>query len=827
MPRLSIVHALLLATSCMVLVTATTVTTATYQISDADESMTSQVIGTTLSEDVTVDEVEITPLEDTRVVPETCPAGSYSTLDSSTCTNCPAGKYSPTMSAVSQDDCIACEAGSYSEASGASSVDTCVLCAIDEYSTVVGGDSPAVCETCPSHSHSPEGSQSISACVCDPGYSGPNGGPCSACGADVWCLNGRKNPCPLNSESPALSSLLSQCLCRPGFYGDATLPTPDSATICKICKENHFCPGGAVNYTEACADGKYSLPGADDIGDCMCPLHAESRQMSSTSKQCVCRSGYYKLYTPLALLGGWRCEVCMPGEFCYDNSNRTCPPHSVSDGVARSVLDCYCKAGFANATVQTEQELCVDCPADYYCEGKGEKVRCVNNAVSPPQSTNPAQCFCDWGWEGVENEVCLACVSPTFCYSGILAQCSEGTFSQPLSWDRTNCSCIAGRWGPTGGPCVKCPVGKYNLQPGCVACSDTVDTDCSKCAEGTASNVEGRDSVCDPCPNGTYSGPSGATECLPCPMGTYSHGRAKTCTKCPLGWWAAQGATQCTPCPRDTYLDQEGKGSEEDCLPCPLGTISSVLGNSDPACSACPPGTYQLDGQCKECPVGTYSRSASVLCKECVAGTYSEAGATTCEDCDVGAYSGVNASSECQYCAPGSYTEYPGSSVCTLCAVGYYVEYQGADSCAMCKRGEFAAEGASEVTWFLQCFIRFIRNDTLYWQCTPCPKGSWTQSSIASEAECNECGTGKYSVTLGATTLEACISCAGGTFSVSTRADQVSAVFYCCAKLKDPSGPCLTTCDPSSQLSSLPLSSGYGLASLYSGDDESRRRVSS
>ncbi len=190
MPRGALVHTSLCVAFFTLFATvpggAWTITTVTYQITDADESMTSQVIGVALNKDVTVDTVDLTPLEDTRVVPETCPAGSYSTLNSSTCTKCPAGTYSPTTSAVSQDACIGCEAGSYSGASGASSSDTCMLCAVDEYSTVVGGASSAVCETCPTNSHSPAGSQSISACVCDPGYVGPNGGPCSVCEADVW-----------------------------------------------------------------------------------------------------------------------------------------------------------------------------------------------------------------------------------------------------------------------------------------------------------------------------------------------------------------------------------------------------------------------------------------------------------------------------------------------------------------------------------------------------------------------------------------------------------------------------------------------------------------
>lgn len=701
MPTYWIVHALL----ALVLITtgvekigvaAATITTATYEITDADESVNAAMIGTSFT-DGTVDSVDLTQLTDSRVIPETCPAGSYSTVDSSTCTNCPAGTYSPTASATSRDDCKPCQAGSYSTAARASSNDTCVLCLPGKYSTVVGGENASVCQQCPSYSYSPSGSQSISSCVCDPGYVGANGGPCAACGSNVWCLNGRQNPCPLNSVSLPLSSLLSQCLCSPGFYGDATVPTPDSATICKICRENHFCPGGAVNYTEACADGKYSLPGSDDVGDCVCPTKAVSRQMSSLSKQCVCESGYFKMYTPLALLGGWRCEKCLPGEFCYDNSNKTCPPFSVSDGEAKNVHDCYCRPGFANATLQTEQQLCVDCPANYYCEGRGAKVRCVDHAVSPPQSSSASRCFCDWGWKGVANEVCTACVSPTFCYSGIQAQCSEGTYSEPLSWDRTNCSCIPGRWGPTGGPCVKCPVGKYNLLPGCVACTSVVDTDCIKCEVGTASNIEGRASLCDPCVNGTYSGPAGATKCLPCPNGTYSQARAGTCTKCLLGWYAAQGSNQCTPCPRDTYLNQEGKGSVTDCLPCPLGTVASNLGNSDPACTACPSGTYQLNGVCTPCPAGTYSRSSSITCHPCLSGTFSTGGATACGECEVGSYATGNSSSECKYCVPGSFAEYTGSSTCRLCRVGYYVEYQGAEICTMCNTGEFAAEGSSEV----------------------------------------------------------------------------------------------------------------------------------
>lgn len=203
-----------------------------------------------------------------------------------------------------------------------------------------------------------------------------------------------------------------------------------------------------------CPDGTYSLPGSDEAGDCKCPQHATSQQKASEAKQCVCASGYYKVYNPALPLGGWHCQLCVAGQFCYDNANMSCPAHSVSLGVAKSVQDCFCVAGFANASAQTEQKLCVDCPVNSYCLGKGHVAACVANALAPTQSIDATKCYCDWGWKGVSNSPCVECVSPTFCYGGLEAQCSEGTYSETRSWDRTNCSCIAGRWGPKGEFCL-------------------------------------------------------------------------------------------------------------------------------------------------------------------------------------------------------------------------------------------------------------------------------------------------------------------------------------------------------------------------------------
>jgi hypothetical protein len=212
----------------------------------------------------------------------------------------------------------------------------------------------------------------------------------------------------------------------------------------QFCKEDHFCPGGTANASTVCPDGKYSLPGSDDPGDCNCPNSSTSKQNAKFVSECICNPGLYKEYSGMNPLGGWYCRLCQVGEFCFNSTNRTCPAFSTSFGVATSYQDCYCNPGYKNVTSRSEQAFCENCPANYYCTGKGSVQACVANAVSPTQSGDFTRCHCDLGWKGVNNSICVACQSPTYCYGGVQAQCSEGTFSTPLAFDRLNCSCIPG-----------------------------------------------------------------------------------------------------------------------------------------------------------------------------------------------------------------------------------------------------------------------------------------------------------------------------------------------------------------------------------------------
>jgi len=172
-------------------------------------------------------------LTTTTMTVSACAAGYYSPDDAQTCTACPAGTYSTTVTATSVQTCVSCESGKYSGTVGAGSSATCINCPNGTYFAGTGGISVAVCLVCPANASSYEGSKLREACVCRPGFTGMNGGNCSACGASVWCLYGQANPCPSNSRSLAMSSSLGDCRCRSGYYGDTTMGGAD-LTICQV-----------------------------------------------------------------------------------------------------------------------------------------------------------------------------------------------------------------------------------------------------------------------------------------------------------------------------------------------------------------------------------------------------------------------------------------------------------------------------------------------------------------------------------------------------------------------------------------------------------------
>jgi hypothetical protein len=225
---------------------------------------------------------------------------------------------------------------------------------------------------------------------------------------------------------------------------------------------------------------------------------------------------------------------------------------------------CACNAGFYS---QVAGGPCVQCPVGSWCAGGTQLQNCVANATSPGQSISPYACYCDRGYQGVNNTVCRPCLPGTWCWTGLVNTCPANSSSLALSSYLSNCSCGAGYAGPAGGPCSACLPGTFKDIPG--------DTPCLGCALNAFA------------PQWNSTGCGAATTC---PAGwwadpVYSASSDNVCVICPIGSQCqANTKTLCPP----PSVSPIGSSSYLDCS-CPAGTSGVVTGPTQDAATCTPP----------------------------------------------------------------------------------------------------------------------------------------------------------------------------------------------------------------------------------------------
>ncbi|KAJ1474590.1 hypothetical protein T484DRAFT_1635289, partial [Baffinella frigidus] len=178
-----------------------------------------------------------------------CDAG-FTGPDGGVCAACEAGTFKSTDG---NTECGACEAGTYQDQRGHAS---CNDCDAGTYSPAFAAKSSEQCMACPADSDSPSGSVVQEACVCNAGFPGQNGGPCTACVAGTYkadtgpgvctpCEAGKYSSsvgspgeesclrCPANSQSGVGSGDIDECACRSGYgvaegagFVGKVVPTP-------------------------------------------------------------------------------------------------------------------------------------------------------------------------------------------------------------------------------------------------------------------------------------------------------------------------------------------------------------------------------------------------------------------------------------------------------------------------------------------------------------------------------------------------------------------------------------------------------------------------
>jgi len=557
-----------------------------------------------------------------------CAANKYSTVLGSvggTCTDCPTNTNAPeassspaacTCNAGSWGGggtiaCTLCGAGKYKETTGP---DHCDWCPPGTYSTVVGATAVSTCQQCPDNSFTGvAGSDEKNDCVCNPGYTGPNGGPCVACPAGKFKTTqgtAACTDCPLNTfgaaPGQASSGSCIPCVAVLNSPFTVTLSTGSNSTSQCLCALGYY---KLVNTCTACGAGKYK----------------------DTTGFAACTDCGVNTYQPLtAQTSVSSCTAC-PSTF------------AVSPAGSSALASCQCAPGYFGPNGGT----CTPCYAGRFKTDKGphDCTLCLNGTYSTASAATSVS-------------TCLTCHDNTVSFAGSSA--------------RTDCHCVAGYFtkdlGTQFASCLPCPGGTYNS----ILNSDA----CSKCTSGKYSVISKSTSIescllcqdgfsgegflqCDPCPlNATANPGSGLqTDCKCNPGFTGADG--STCVHClPGKFKPSRGNSTCTDCPFDTYSPLTTRTKETDCLDCAtnteaprgsdskddckcsIGYTSTVLGVDGEVCTECSAGKFKdVIGHfaCSLCPEDTYvdtlnSKSISD-CKACFVNSTSQAGSVALDNC--------------------------------------------------------------------------------------------------------------------------------------------------------------------------------------------------
>ena len=408
---------------------------------------------------------------------ERCMAGKFSpTLGSknaSSCLDCPTTTYSGEGSNMIKNcscnrgytgedgaECSECIAGTWKAVNGSSS---CILCASGKYSTEPAKISETTCVDCPAQSYSGGGSNMMTNCTCNKGYSGPDGSICQACVAGTWkavngssscilCASGKYSSemgviseatcvdCPAQSYSGGGSNMNTNCTCDKGYSG------PDGSN-CQACVSGTWKAVNGSSSCILCASGKYSNE-TGEIAESTCddcPAHTYSGDGSKQLTNCVCNLGY-------SGPNGKVCTGCEAGHFKPANGSAACTPCA--------------SATYMTGTAATACDVC------------------PGNSSSSVASSSLLDCTCNLGFTGPNGSTCIEC---------------EAGFSKSVS-------------GPS--ECVICPRGSY---------AGAAKSACTLCAANTYVNMQGA-TICRSCPPQTKSGPgsSNQTHCTPDVVGLQS-----------------------------------------------------------------------------------------------------------------------------------------------------------------------------------------------------------------------------------------------------------------------------------------------------------------
>ena len=509
-------------------------------------------------------------------------------------------------------------------------------------------------------------------------------------------------------------ALAERLSCHPGRYrqigglsfgGGAASPPPGVVTnlaqqLCFDCPVGRAQPGYGADGCELCPSGRFANePGSARCR--VCPLGSNTMGITGSSNCTVtdgCGVGNYT-----ALDG--ECAICPAGNYCPDprratviacGSTNYCPRGSFASTARSDVEDgMYLTAAFPPVAML--------CEIGHSC-ARGNLYACPVGKYAPVQGLrgyNGAGCLnCPAGRMHAAGTLvgqfrCIECLQGYRCVGGSAAPvgCLLGggadTITPAGSSNCANAPCGAGFYVefPGSGTCDVCPAG--------FSCSG--------------------DDTKQPCANGAFYCPAGASASLAIPAGHYAVGVIAE-APCPRGSRCVGGAQYV--CERGKYASVEGASA---CARCPPGRHSPLTNSSE--CHSCAANSFTVSrgaSACDDCSTADPLKPFSTVAGECMslsgpptaaptpfdtaaptaacaAGSFVQPGMFTCTNCSRGKFANSDGASVCDSCEPGRFAGLPGggATICSRCASGRSASTPRATACKVCGEARYSPVSGS------------------------------------------------------------------------------------------------------------------------------------
>ena len=499
---------------------------------------------------------------------ESCGTGKYNGQQGqnseSSCKDCDTGKYN---NQTTQTSCTSCDTGKYNVQQGQTS---CTSCGTGQYNEEQG---QTICKDCDTGKYNNQTTQT-SCTSCGTGkYNGQQGqSSCTPCDTGKYNEEQRQTSCK-DCVSGQYQNQTGQSSCTPcgtGKYNGQQGQNSESS--CKDCDTGKYNGQPGQSSCTPCPAGKYSF---STLSSCTpCPAgkyNGQQGQLSCTQ----CGTGKYQIMTgqdscvkcPIGSSqsepGQDSCMNCGPGKHQSNQTCINCTPGKYNRKSGQ--ISCKsCRTGKYNN--QTNQTSCTSCDTGKY-NGQYGKTNCTDCGTGKYQNEE-GQYLC-------KSNVCI---------------CNDGRAAAPalgkICLKHNSTQCVGCQWNEylDEDNCLVCPAGKYKLSGGSHCEKDITRNCCRDCPINQYSTDNGLG--CFACQAGMFTTTKGSTKCISCDTQNWTHNDFKG-----KGQYAIIGG--CSFCLQGKYYT--GVYGYQPCTTCPNGYYENEISSDD--CKLCDTGKYMPDSQ--------------------------------------------------------------------------------------------------------------------------------------------------------------------------------------------------------------------------------------